>query len=109
MDNKDKIGKALIKAGELKVKSYDGENDLLFVRFEDSKDYQESEEFRSGFGQDFVIDYDSKGRIIGIEVFEFKEFNEKFICPECQRTLIYSKDTTKLICSCGFSKKSKDG
>ena len=33
--------------------------------------------------------------------------NEEWICPMCNGSLIYSKDTKQLVCKCGFKKPSE--
>ena len=58
----------------LKV-SKDKENDIFAVRFNDNEtDY--CDEWTSSTGQNFVIDIDKKGRICGIEIFDFEEFKQ---------------------------------
>ena len=65
--------KPKIKKKELKwvTPSYDEENDILGVQWGYEYDY--SEEITTHEGNKFVIDYDKKGRIIGIEIFDWSK------------------------------------
>jgi uncharacterized protein YuzE len=52
---------------------YDEEYDILAVYWRDSKDLRVkfSEEIKTQEGNEIVIDYDTAGRIVGIEIFNF--------------------------------------
>ena len=52
-------------------KDYDKENDILFV-FSEKGDYDHSVEF-----DDFVVDFDKKGKIKAIEIFDFSKLLKK--------------------------------
>lgn len=55
--------------------NYDKENDILSVRWgDDATEY--SEELETKEGHEFVIDYDKRGRIIGIEIFYWNGKND---------------------------------
>ncbi len=47
---------------------YDKENDAMYIRFSESK-YFESNEIKNGI----IIDYDKKGKVIGMEILDTKE------------------------------------
>ena len=47
---------------------YDRKSDAMYIRFSESK-YFESDEIREGI----IIDYDKKGKIIGLEILDVKE------------------------------------
>ncbi len=56
----------------MKVKhDYDKEYDILSMNLGLDVDY--SEEIDSKEGHSFVIDYDKKGRIVGIEIFDWNK------------------------------------
>lgn len=44
---------------------YDEKNDVLYIRLREEK-YYESDEIKTGF----IIDYDKKGNIVGIEILD---------------------------------------
>ena len=50
---------------------YDKEYDIFSAHWGKKVDY--SEEVQSLEGHEFVIDYDKKGRIVGIEIFDWKK------------------------------------
>lgn len=53
---------------------YDKEEDALYIRFDESP-YRESDEVEKGV----ILDYDKKGKIIGLEVLDAsKKFSSKF-------------------------------
>jgi len=56
---------------------YDKENDIFFIRFDDDANYQVSEEFITQYGQEFVIDFNKQGKIIGIQIFDYNKFKRK--------------------------------
>ncbi len=58
-------------------KDYTKEYDILSIFW--GKGYDYSEEFTSEKGHNFVIDYNKKGKIIGIEIFDWKKGNDKNI------------------------------
>ena len=50
---------------------YDEEHDILSICLDEEVDY--SEEITSSEGHEFVIDYDKKGRIVGIEIMDWNQ------------------------------------
>lgn len=56
---------------------YDEENDILFFHWGENKKTDYSEECKTHEGHEFVLDYDEKGRIIGIEIFDWKKGRKK--------------------------------
>lgn len=54
---------------------HDQDNDIFSAYWGESYDY--SEEMRSKQGQNFVIDYDKQGRLVGIEIFDWNGSKKK--------------------------------
>ena len=57
------------------MQHYDKDQDILAFNWGQSVDY--SEEIKSLRGHEFVIDYDKKGRIVGIEIFDWNKGAKK--------------------------------
>jgi uncharacterized protein YuzE len=51
----------------LRIK-YDEKNDAIYIRFSEEP-YFESDEIKEGF----IIDYDKKGKIVGLEILDVSE------------------------------------
>ena len=52
---------------------YDKKYDMLYIFWGKPKSVDYSEECNSWRGHEFVIDYDKKGRIVGIEIFNWNK------------------------------------
>jgi len=57
-------------------KDYDFQNDIMFLHWGE-EGTEVSEEITSHEGNEFVIDYDKKGRIVGIEIFNWSKGGHK--------------------------------
>lgn len=54
---------------------YDEENDIVFLHW-GGEGTEYSEEYKTHDEQEFVLDFDKKGRIVGIEIFEWMFFKK---------------------------------